>query len=174
MNTSENRTFGQVSGEPAPAREPSPSDNKPFASTLSDAGQSISREAGKLASEAERAAFDQADKAKTATSSHLHGFAGALNAASDELSKNQAGPAAELISHAASGLETLSRSIDGKSSGEMLEAVRRFGRDNPLGFIAGSVLAGFALGRVASTVTTSKPAQSDTATDATDGLEETS
>src|SRR5690606_25560123 len=133
-----------------------------------------SREAGKLASEAERAAFDQADKAKAATSSHIHDFAGALKAASDELAKNQAGPAAELISHAASGLETLSRSIDGKSSGEMLDTVRRFGRDNPLGFIAGSLLAGFALGRVASTVATGQSAQNDTMTEAPDGLEETS
>lgn len=172
MNTSENPNLGQVSGDPASRDRPS--SDKPISSTLSEAGQSISREAGKLASEAERAAFDQAEKAKVATSSHIHGFAGALKAASDELAKNQAGPAAEIISHAASGLETLSRSIDGKSSGKMLDAVRRFGRDNPLGFIAGSVLAGFALGRVASTVSTGKTAQNDTTTETSGGLEETS
>jgi len=76
-----------------------------------------------------------------------------LRAASDELSRNRTGPAAELVSHAASGLETLSRSIDGKASGEMLDAVRRFGRVNPLGSVAGSILARYALGRVGSAAT---------------------
>lgn len=172
MNTSENSNLGQVPEDPA-SRDRLSSDN-PISSTLSEVGQSISREGAKLASAAERAAMDQAEKAKAATSSHIHTFTGALKAASDELAKNQSGPAAEIISHAVSGLETFSRSIDEKSSGEMLDAIRRFGRDNPLGFIAGSVLAGFALGRVATTVSTGETAQNDTTTETSGGLEEPS
>lgn len=139
--------------QPGASGEQSTSQRSSLGQMASGARDAIAHEAATLTDEAARTAAEQAERAKGAATSHLEGFAGALRAASDELSRNKTGPAAELVSHAASGLETLSRSIDGKSSGEMLDAVRRFGRENPLGFVAGSILAGFALGRVASTAT---------------------
>ena len=54
-----------------------------------------------------------------------------------------------MVSHAASGLESMSRSIQGRSTGDIVGSVRRFGRENPMAFFAGSVLAGLALGRLA-------------------------
>lgn len=118
-----------------------------------EAVDGVTREARSVAAEAGQAAEAQAEKVKAAAASHLEAFADAMRSASDELGKKQGGPAAELVSHAASGLETLSRSIDGRSTSEMVDAVRRFGRENPLGFVAGSILAGFALGRFASVAT---------------------
>lgn len=160
MNTNERTTGAPAPGDPGQFGDRLSSERQSFGDAASSANEAISREAGSLKDEASKAASAQADKAKDAATSHLQGFAGALRAASDELSRNNTGPAAELVSHAASGLETLSRSIDGKSSGEMLDAVRRFGRENPLGFIAGSILAGFAVGRIASTATSSSGSSS--------------
>lgn len=160
MNTNESAKSapdkGVSEGGSADAvRETRESGSSSISGAVSSANSAIRDEAGKLAGEAQKTAVSKMDEAKEAANSHLGSFAEALRAASGELEKNHTGPAAELVSHAASGLETLSRSIDGKSSGDMLNAVRQFGRDNPLGFIAGSILAGFALGRVAATASSS-------------------
>lgn len=126
---------------------------------VGEASDAIASEARSLGAEAMNAATQQADRAKGAATSHMDAFADALNAASQELGRNQSGPAADLVANAASGLESLSRSLHGKSTGEMVDTVRRFGRENPIGFIAGSVLAGFALGRFAAAAAPSTSAQ---------------
>ena len=132
-------------------------------SRFTDASQAVKSEAQELGSQAQQIAGNQAEKAKEAAASHLDVFADALRAASDQLGKNQSGPAAEMVSHAASGLEGLTRSLHGQSTGEMVETVRRFGRENPVAFLAGSVLAGLALGRFASVATTDASEASTTA-----------
>lgn len=129
-------------------------------SKLSDASDAVRQEAKQVGAQAQEMAGEQAEKVKEAAASHLDVFADALRAASDELGKNQSGPAADMVSSAASGLEGLTRSLHGQSTGEMIDTVRRFGRENPVGFLAGSVLAGLALGRFASVATTA-PAGSD-------------
>lgn len=129
-------------------------------SKFSDASDAVRQEAKKVGAQAQEMAGEQAEKVKEAAASHLDVFADALRAASDELGRNQSGPAAEMVSSAASGLEGLTRSLHGQSTGEMIETVRRFGRENPVGFLAGSVLAGVALGRFASVATTA-PAGAD-------------
>ena len=112
-----------------------------------EASQAALKEAKALGAEAQQVAQEQADKVKDMAATHMDAFADALRAASDQLSKNQSGPASEMVAHAASGLESLSRSLQGQSTGEMIDTVRQFGRTNPIGFLAGSVLAGLALGR---------------------------
>ncbi len=129
-------------------------------SKLSEASEAVRQEAKQVGAQAQEMAGEQAEKVKEAAASHLDVFADALRAASDELGRNQSGPAAEMVSSAASGLEGLTRSLHGQSTGEMIETVRRFGRENPVGFLAGSVLAGVALGRFASVATTA-PAGAD-------------
>jgi hypothetical protein len=133
-----------------------------------DAGRTLKDEAAALGSEAQQAASDQAEKVKETAASQLDGFADALRAASDELGRNQGGPAAELVSNAASGLEGFARSLHGKSTGEMVDKIRQFGRENPIAFLAGSALAGLALGRFAtaaapSGAATRAPASTNTA-----------
>lgn len=113
------------------------------------AAASASREAEAVGEEVRHFAEEQAEKVKDATADHMDVFADALSAASAELRKGHSGPAAEMVTHAASGLETLSRSLHGKSTTELLDSVRQFGRQNPVGFVAGSLLAGFALSRFA-------------------------
>lgn len=135
-------------------------------SVASDARRTLNDEASVLGDEAKEAAADQAEKAKEAATSHLDGFADALRAASDELGRNQGGPAAEMVANAASGLEGLARSLHGKSTGEMVESIRQFGRANPIAFLAGSALAGLALGRFATAAPSAARAQPTTASQA--------
>lgn len=89
------------------------------------------------------------DGLKDQTAEGLHAFAEAVRAASEELSSRQPGTVSDLVGQAASGLEGLSRSLQQRSVGDLLDEVRSFGRKNPAAYIAGSILAGFALGRFA-------------------------
>lgn len=124
-------------------------------STLQSATDTIKDEATSIGGKARALAEDKAESVKGDAASHMHGFADALKSASETLKDKQAGPASEMVSHAASGLEQLSRSLEGKSTGAMVDSVRRFGRENPIGFLAGSMLAGFALVRFATAAPTS-------------------
>lgn len=156
MNTNEGPGGGKTTPESElSALTPDNSDSRhPLGSGLADVPDLVKAEARELRSQATRVAGARAEGAKDAAVSHLDVFADALRTASDELGKNQSGPAAEMISNAASGLEGLTRSLHGQSTGQMIDTVRRFGRENPLAFLAGSVLAGLALGRFASVATT--------------------
>lgn len=155
--------FAHGVGDPAGSLR---KDRTDAASTVSDASNAARDEAKKLAAQGQRLAGEQAEKVKEAAVSHLDVFADSLRAASEELGRNQSGPAADMVSNAASGLEGLTRSLHGRSTGEMIDTVRNFGRENPIAFLAGSVLAGLALGRIAAAATTptSPPTGEDKAT----------
>lgn len=149
------------SGDVDAAKDRLRSEKGSASAATSQAAEAVTKEAEALGKEARHFAEGQADKVKEATATHMDVFADALNAARDELRKNHSGPAAEMVTHAASGLESLSRSLHGKSTGELMDSVRQFGRDNPIGFLAGSLLAGFALSRFA----TAGMSSTDTSTD---------
>ena len=101
------------------------------------------------ASAAQHEAEAQGDRLKDETSGELDAFASAIRAASDKLSEKQPGMVADLMDQAAGGLQGMSQALQRNSSGEIVDAIRDFGRSNPMAFIAGSVLTGFALGRFA-------------------------
>jgi hypothetical protein len=158
----ENDAFpGSPSGDTSSGRQMQSEDlsRNSIRDAAADARDAALSEAKDLGHKAQRVADEQADKAKDAAASHIDSFADALRAASDELSARQTGPAAEMVAHAAAGLENLSRSLQGKSTGEMLDSVRQFGRSSPIAFLAGSVLAGLALGRFAAAGSTASSSQ---------------
>ena len=132
--------------------------------TVKDASRAALDEAKSLGSDAQDMAADQADEVKDIATSHLDAFADALKGAAEELKRKQSGPASEMISHAAAGLESLSRSMQGQSAGQMVGTLREFGRANPLGFLAGSILAGVALGRFAAAGSNSETSTRPTGT----------
>ena len=125
--------------------------------------------AGGMLDQAAAAARAQADAAKDEAAAGLAAFSDALKAARSELSDRKLGFAGDMLTQAADGLEGFSRALEGRSSAEMLEAARDFGRRNPMGFIAGSVLAGFALGRVAAAGGVGLAGQGGQGTEATTG-----
>jgi hypothetical protein len=79
----------------------------------------------------------------------LGDFASAIRKAGDDLAQNDQSVAGKMVKQAADGLESFSRSLSDKRPEELLNAVRDFGRENPAAFIAGSVLLGIAIGRLA-------------------------
>ena len=117
--------------------------------TVGEARDAVVAEARDIGDEAASRLAEGAEGARDEAAAGLTAFSDALKAASSELSGKQLGFAGDMVQQAAGGLESFVRAVEGRSPGEMLDGLRSFGRQNPVGFIAGSVLAGFALGRVA-------------------------
>ena len=116
---------------------------------IGQAGETLKAEAQSFASVAQDRVRAEAEKGVKTAGRTLGDFANAVRRAGDELAGADQSPAARLVGQAAEGLEGLSRNLAGKDAGELLNAVRDFGRRNPMALIGGAVLAGLALGRFA-------------------------
>jgi hypothetical protein len=114
---------------------------------LHDARDEVASKAGDYATEATQVISDKAEAAQRDIASSLAALSGALRAASDHLATNDERTASKFSLDAAGGLERLSSSLKHKPFGQVLEDVQSFGRQNPGVLLAGSVLAGLALGR---------------------------
>lgn len=115
--------------------------------TFHDAKDELSQKAGEYVSEAKSALFEKAEGTQRDIGSNLKAFGGALRAASEHLANNDQRSASKFVLQAAGGLESLSTSLKNKPLEEVLSEIRDFGRGNSGALIAGSVLAGLALGR---------------------------
>ncbi|TGV64753.1 hypothetical protein EN792_068675, partial [Mesorhizobium sp. M00.F.Ca.ET.149.01.1.1] len=114
---------------------------------LQTARDEIGRKAADYTAEVQEAVSEKAQQTQRDIGSSLAAFGSALRAASDHLANSDQSPAAGFMRDAAGGLESLSSSLKDKPFGEVLEDIQNFGRQNPGILIAGSVLAGLALGR---------------------------
>jgi hypothetical protein len=114
---------------------------------VGQAGETLKAEAQSFAGVAQDRVRAEAQRGAQAAGKTLGDFATAVRKAGDELATADQSPAARLVRQAADGLETVSRSLADKEPGELLDAVRDFGRKNPIAFIGGAVLVGVALGR---------------------------
>jgi F0F1-type ATP synthase membrane subunit b/b' len=114
---------------------------------LHDARDEVTQKVGEYTSEAKEALFKHAEGTQRDISSNLLAFGGALRAASEHLANSDQRTASKFVLDAAGGMERLSSSLKDKPFEEVLEEIRTFGRDNSGALIAGSVLAGLALGR---------------------------
>ncbi|HEX5775261.1 MAG TPA: hypothetical protein VFX95_01140 [Caulobacteraceae bacterium] len=137
-------------GSQAPGVLPE-TDLQPASPTLKDqvgkARQRVRGEAANFASSAREKAVEVIEERQHKVTGAIGDFAGAIRRASDDLNEHNQGMAAQLLTRGADSLEGLSHTLDGKSPGEMLNAVRDFGRRHPVAFIGGAVLAGLAVGR---------------------------
>ncbi|MDZ5700204.1 hypothetical protein [Chelativorans sp. M5D2P16] len=124
-------------------------DQRQNRSAGSGTAETVRDSAAEMGTDMKQEALDRVDKAKRQASDSLHGFAEAIRRAGAELAEQDQGPAAQLLGHAAGGLEQFSSALGRKQFDEMIRDVRRFGRDHPGAFLAGSVLVGMALGRIA-------------------------
>ncbi|CAN7619294.1 hypothetical protein LJR219_004770 [Phenylobacterium sp. LjRoot219] len=121
-----------------------PRSTKEMAAT---AAETVKHEAATFAGEAREKVVDKLEQQKQSATQTLGEFANAIRKAGDELDSTDPSMATRLVRQAADGLEGLARSVSDKRPEELLDAVRDFGRRNPTAFIAGSVLAGIAIGR---------------------------
>lgn len=136
-----NPEVGEASGEP---RARSTSSAKEMAAS---AAHTVKQEAASFADEAREKVVDKLEEQKQSATHTLGDFANAIRKAGDELDQSDQSMATRVVRQAADGLEGLARSVTDKRPEELLDAVRDFGRRNPTAFIAGSVLAGIAIGR---------------------------
>jgi hypothetical protein len=121
------------------------------ADLVGDAQSAVTDTASSMSSSMMKQAAARGEKLQHDTADGLKAFADAVRDASDKLADRQPGMVTDLIRQAASGLESFSNTLHQKSASEMLDQVRDFGRRHPSAFIAGTVLAGFAIGRFVST-----------------------
>ncbi len=142
---------------------------EPEASPGARIKETVSGAAHDLAGSARETLEDNAENLKHQGAESLRGWADAVRDAGESLSRDgRAGPLADLAGQAARSLSEFSQAVDGRSTGEIVSMVRDFGRRNPVAFLAGSVLAGLALGRIATLPSQNQsrtPAASGTAPD---------
>lgn len=122
----------------------------PVATAKDMAGQAkdrVMQEAQSFAASAQDAVKDQTVRRKDAAGQAIGQFASAVRHAGDELAENDQSMAGHMIRQAADGLEGFARAVSDKRPEELLQGVRDFGRSNPVAFVAGAALAGFAIGR---------------------------
>lgn len=93
------------------------------------------------------ATVEQSETAKERAAGSLSDTAGALEKAASETRPHSTQH--RLLTEAAHGLTQISRSVEGRSVGEIVESLSDFGRRNPLAFLGGAALTGFALSRFA-------------------------
>ncbi len=116
---------------------------------IEQAGETIRAEAQSFAEVAQDRVRAEAQKGARTAGKTLGDFANAIRRAGEELDQAEQTPASRVVRQAAEGLEGLSRNLAEKQPDELLDAVRDFGRKNPMAFIGGAVLLGVALGRFA-------------------------
>jgi hypothetical protein len=140
---------GQPFGAPdgAPADDPLKAEAQAAKEKLGGAVEAVKGEAANFADSAKEKVAEKADQGKEAVTGALGDFAEAIRVAGEQLGEKDQTMAARLVSQAAEGLESLSRSVSEKRPEDMLNSIRDFGRNNPTAFMAGAVLAGIALGR---------------------------
>jgi hypothetical protein len=137
-------------GPPGAAPQSDPKEN--LSGTAEKAQEAVKRQGGRLAEEArgvaedaKAAAASKAEETKSRTAEEFARTAHALETAAEELGESSA--QREILRRAAAGLQDVSDIIRGRSFGEMVDELTRFGRRNPAVLLGGAALAGFALAR---------------------------
>ena len=93
------------------------------------------------------AAADKTEEVKGQTADEIGRTAEGLDAAADAMEGSPFQQ--DLLREAADGLKQLAHAVQGKSIGAMAGDLSQFGRQNPLAYLGGAALAGFALARFA-------------------------
>ena len=111
--------------------------------------EELKHDAERLAASAKQTAENKAEQGRDSTVAAAHSTQSALDKAAEELRKDGDAPdwLASAMSSAGSKIGNLANEIDGKPPGEMVDAVRRYGRQSPGLFMLAAGAAGFAAGR---------------------------
>ncbi|ETW10791.1 hypothetical protein ATO8_20394 [Roseivivax marinus] len=129
-----------------------------LSNTGREAGDDMKRSAERLGNDARHAAEDvsaraqeeaahQAERAKTGAASEMSGIANALRTAAREMRSGS--PQERTFGQIAESLAGASDALRDRDLGELAGDVSAFARRNPIGFLGGAALAGFAATRFA-------------------------
>ena len=110
------------------------------------AGQTLKHQASDLGAEVGHELNKTASAQKEKGAEALRSFAGAMNAAADELN-DQSPTVANRVRDTASKLEALSENIAEKDVSELLNSAAKLAREQPAWFLGGAVAVGFGLTR---------------------------
>ncbi len=113
----------------------------------SDAASQAKDAAQSVASDAAQAAKTHADAARSSAADEASGIASALRTAADEMRSGS--PQERTLGQIAEGFADASEAIRDKDMGTMVRDVTDFARHNPLVFLGGAALLGFAATRFA-------------------------
>ena len=108
--------------------------------------------------EAKSTATEKAGEVKSQAADEISKTARGLEAAAEEMEGSPLQQ--DLLREAADGLKQIAHAVEGKSLGTMAAELSEFGRQNPLAYLGGAALVGFALARFARAST---PADADRA-----------
>ena len=97
--------------------------------------------------EAKSAAAEKVEEAKEQAVSEVARTAQGLEAAAKEMDGSPLQQ--DLLREAAAGLKQIAHAVEGKSIGAMAGELSEFGRQNPVAYLGGAALVGFALARFA-------------------------
>ena len=97
--------------------------------------------------EAKSAAAEKVEETKDQAAGEIARTAEGLAAAADEMEGSPFQQ--DLLREAAAGLKQIAHAVEGKSLGTMATDLSEFGRQNPLAYLGGAALVGFALARFA-------------------------
>ncbi|MBW4709529.1 hypothetical protein KX928_17200 [Roseobacter sp. YSTF-M11] len=100
-----------------------------------------------VAQDAASAAKDQAETAKSSVADEMSGVASALRTAAEQMRSGS--PQERTFGQIAEGLADASEAMRNKDLSEMVQDVSAFARNNPLVFLGGAALIGFAATRFA-------------------------
>jgi hypothetical protein len=135
------------------ASSPPPS-QQGIGETMRDAAAGAREHAGEMKESARSAlegatavAADRTAEVRDQAVGEIERTARGLEAAADEMRGSPFQQ--DLLREAAEGLKQISHAIEGKSVGAVVAEISDFGRRNPLAYLGGAALAGFALARFA-------------------------
>lgn len=132
------------------------SPQKPATEQVKDAAADVAAKAKQTASKAAHNAADtargHADDAKQSMADEVSGVASALRTAATELRSGS--PQERTFGQIAEGLADASDAMREKDLGELVSDVTSFARRNPMVFLGGAVLIGFAATRFAKAAST--------------------
>ena len=122
--------------------------------TARDAGAAAQERLGELRDaalssldEAKSTATEKAGEAKDQAADEIARTARGLEAAAEEMEGSPFQQ--DLLREAADGLKQIAHAVEGKSLGTMAADLSDFGRQNPVAYLGGAALVGFALARFA-------------------------
>jgi hypothetical protein len=136
-----------------PNEQPRPTESD-LVQTARDAGAAAQERLGDVRDaalssldEAKSAATEKIEETKDQAAGEIARTAEGLAAAAEEM---QGSPfQQDLLREAADGLKQIARAVEGKSIGTMAADLSEFGRQNPMAYLGGAALVGFALARFA-------------------------
>ena len=140
-----------------PGSKPTTEQAKEKSAELADQAKTAAQN---VAQDAASAASHQAESAKGAAADEISSVASALRTAAEEMRSGS--PQERTFGQIAEGLADASEAMRNKDLSEMVEDISAFARKNPLVFLGGAALIGFAATRFAKASASATPAHSST------------